>query len=638
MSYRLYGFGASQLMTAGAAQAITKAVDKSPLPTTATTASIRLMAMTPNSSGFALAPKEVREAVSIQMPARCGSPPDLLEGIQFPVAPTRLSHGKLYVVVWPLLKKLTPDQQRTVEQEFVRRMNPVSADYPVPNTTPCELALRKSDACFCRNRKNPATWVPHKRGNVADSMDIQSCRPRVETQQARAAISYFNQIWPSYELPFGYREVNGQPAFVWPIALNPDPSVPLYAADGSLESGNLKAKPPQYPQLQRIRVFRDGRTWLEGAVQQVGWRRADIMPGTTFVVDRWDATPLVEAMDRVQKSFDVASRVSDEPDVAERPPEAVSRDLGWDWKAYLDGKQRVQRNAESTHPSAEYYRLVNAAIDQAVAYGRDAIGAVWQTIAGLFTYALTATATDKFARTVDARAYAQITGFQKGTFAVIQSPVVEANMKQQGEVLLSMDPLAAYQQIRALRKAFQDSIASIQNAQRGLQAAPNYIAELFDGVARTGVEIKNKLDEQLVKLRQRNAKMDPAIQLRFECKMYAKARGEQQKWPRRLLDRVEPLQQAIQTYASVHPQSNAAIARYQAELERLDYLESQLNLSWWQKDYGPLPGWAWGGIGLTVFLGGAFYLRKKRRARKPKPNRRRRLPSRTRRRTSRKAA
>lgn len=626
MSYRLSRPLGQIDLSASALRQVQAKASTTVSRTSASSPAERFQSLVPNSPGFSLAPTSVREAATINVPAKCGNLPSLIEGVQYPVAGSKLIHGRLYVAVFPLVRKLSSSQKATVEQEFIRRLNPTAADYSVKMRTPCDLGARRSEACQCRDRKNPASWNPHQNGHVGESMDVQRCLSGEEKDAARAAISFYHQLWPSQELPFGYREVSGLPVFVYPVALNPDPRTALLNSDGTVKSGNLKTTPPQYPQISRARVASLAYGALGQAMTAAGLRRSDVSPGTLFEINRWDATPLAEAMDRFARAKTaIQDAGADKPRTKEPDTvDQIARDFTWDWDAYLKGKRKVAKNPQSAHPDAEYYRVANLAIEQATAAGRDAVMVVWQTIAGIFALALTASGTDSFARGVSTRAFWRTKAFERGSLAVVQSGTVEANVNTMGpQLLANPNPMAAYAIIKELRKAFQQSIQEIRQAQTALPQGPQYIAEVFDGVQRTGVEIKERLQTKVAQLKARTPSLDEALRTRLECKLYAKAKSEQQKWPRRLLDRVPPLQQAIQAYAGVHAQSNEAINRYQAAMAKLDEIEDQLNLAWWQKDLGPLPVWGWGAIGMGVFIGGAFYLRSRRRKKAPKPNRRR---------------
>lgn len=580
-------------------------------------AAIKPFKMAPDSPGLDQVPPRVRDAVTIEVPAGCGSIGALIEGVKFPVPGNYLLPGRLYVAVWPLLKKLNPDQQAVVEQAFIRRMNPAAADYPVPTTTPCDLGGRGAAACQCRTRKSPTSWILHRPRDFADSWEVQKCRSGKEKNEARSWMSFFNQLWGSQDLPFGYVEISGQPTFIYTVALNPRPNSELYNLDGTVKSGNLKANPPQLPQLPRNQVYTFARNALMGAMVTAGFARTDVAPSGFYEVDKLTS----RVLNRPAEEFETA---------AKKEGTFTSRSLAWDPVRYASGKVAVSRNPELVESrlgaDAKYFLMINSAIQEASAYGRDVTMLVWQSFAGLFLLAFTAPGTDSYAKSVNANANGQAEAFDKARMAILQSGTVEANLSQLAPQLLgNPNPVAAYQVVKELRSAFHKSIADIQAAQQMLPQAPQLVANVFAGIERAGLEIKQKLDSKLAQLTQRTAKLAQPLRTRLECKLIAKARGEQQIWPRKLLDNVPPLQAAIQGYSGVHSQGPTAIAHYQKSLLMLDDIEEQIGLSWWQKDYGPLPGWGWGLIGLGTFLGGAVYIRKKRKkSSAPKKNLRRR--------------
>lgn len=577
-------------------------------------------AIRPNSGGFDLAPRDVQDSVVIQVPASCGNTGTLVEGTKFPVAGAQILPGKLYVISFPLNKRLNATQRAIVEQQFLRRMTPVAADFPVPVTTPCDLGARKSDACACRDRKNPQSWYLQKPGNVSDSFEVQKCRSTAEKNRARAWISFFHQLWGSQDLPWGYQEVSGQPTFVYTVSLNPDPRIPLYNEDGTIKSGNLAVKPPQLPRLSRHKVYATAYNNLGQAMVEAGFKRTDVAPSAVLEVDRWDSSALAEEMDRFTDAMNRLSRLSPmhssgEP-AAPSTPEQLVREFKWNQARYFEGKREKASGLDQM-----YSRVIDEGIRQASAYGRDSVMAIWGSLAGLFVYAFTSRVTDSFARSLLGSSKVDVSKFQRATLAIVQSDTVLKNVKALAPQLIDdPNPQNAYGVIKELRKAFQRSISDIQTGQQLLPQAPALLQRVFDGVKRMGVEIKRGLEEAKVKMKQRAPGLDPVLQRRFECKLYAKAKNEQQTWPRRLLDVVPPLQASIQSYAQLHPKAGGAIASYQAALKELDEIESQLNLAWWAKDLGPLPVWAWGGIGVVTFVGGAAYLRSKRK-KKVKPNR-----------------
>ena len=573
----------------------------------------------PASDGLRMAPREVQDAVTIRVPAHCGTLNDLVEGVRFPSAGRYLERGNLYVYATPMVKKLNASQQAMAEQEFMNFMNPAAVKYPVTTTTPCSMGARKADACRCRDRKNPLTWLLHKPGQVGDSMDVQKCLSTAEKLKARAWISWFHQLWGSQDLPYGYMEVSGKPMFFYTFTLNLDPRTNLMNEDGSVRSGNIQAKPPQYPKLQRARTSKVIGNNISKALQAVGFSRSESTAvGTMVKIDRWDATALQadidslrDAMERNDRAQGDDGRVTTKSDGGQD----IGSALRWNPRRYKEG----QRNNASDLDKA-YTRVIDTAAKQAAVYVRDSAAAVWGTLAGLFVTGLTSRVTDAYARQAQKASNASIGTFQKGVLAIQSSQTVVDNMKAMGPQLLeNPDPQAAYQVLKQLKTAFNESISQIRSAQAKLPEAPQAVAKLFDRVKKTGGEIEKGLEEAKAKLNQRAPRLDTELKRRFTCKLYAKARNEQQVWPKRLLDQLPPLQGAIQAYASLHPQADQAIARYQQAIAVADDIESQLDLPWWAKDFGPLPVWAWGALGVTTFVGGAVYLRKKRK--KVKPNR-----------------
>jgi hypothetical protein len=358
---------------------------------------------------------------------------------------------------------------------------------------------------------------------------------------------------------------------------------------------------------------------LRNAMQAAGFRKTDVAPSAMLTIDKYDATPLKADIDALRETMGRAARETGNGTTTYKDvptSEAIGSSLRWNWARYDEGKRN---NASPTDKM--YTKVVNEAIEQAAAYGRDSVMAIWGSLAGLFVYGFSTQLTDSFARQSRDETERAIEGFGHGIAAIQSSQTVIDNVKAMAPRLLeSPDPQASYQVVKELKAAFNQSIGIIQGSQVALSRAPQTVAKLFDRVKRVGGEIEKGLEEAKVKLQQRAPGLDSELKRRFNCKLYAKTRNEQQVWPRRLLDQLPPLQGAIQAYASLNPQAGAAIGRYQEAIALVDEIESQLDLPWWAKDLGPLPVWGWSAIGLTAFVGGAVYIRKKRKKR-VKPNR-----------------
>jgi hypothetical protein len=559
--------------------------------------------------------------VGITVPSSCASIPPIMEGISFPLEKAALAPGQLYVVVWPLLKKLTPSQAQQVNQYFLSRMDPPAASYPVRVTTPCDLAMRRAEACTCRDRKNPARWFLHRQ-DFGDSWGVQSCLRKTETRLARHWISLFHQLHGWAKLPYGYREINDEPFFIWTIALNSTPQKELYNVNGSVASGNLAAKPKQLPSVplrmaSTMPLVTYARNQIRDGLKRVGFTRVSDLPIVNMVVhvNRLNV-PQLRIDGEVQRVADklllMAGATARTKDTDEK-----------DWR-----EVPIAWNAREYDRDKDYQSLVNAAVLQATAYVGAGTKAVWQSLgSAIIAGALISPGTERVVRGKFMQGGGRMKTMISASNLVLNSESIAAQIIEQADGLLQLPPESAYQMARAMRKEVQEGIRIIA---RGVgYQTDSFVPELEAGAVTAVTSIKAGLARALGRLSTSMTKLSPVLRKRWECSIYKKAKYEADTWPGRFRARIPAMQQAIATWNATRGGSTVAVQRYQEVLTHIAYIESQLALPWWKKDYGPLPGWGWGVVGATAFLGTAVVIRK-RRKKKPRKN--------SSRRTSRRAA
>jgi hypothetical protein len=165
------------------------------------------------------------------------------------------------------------------------------------------------------------------------------------------------------------------------------------------------------------------------------------------------------------------------------------------------------------------------------------------------------------------------------------------------------------------------------------QAAQSYdpsmtnqsIASVTDGTAASAVrQIRTGLNVAIDKLRRRLGPASTESQgVHATCLLYKKANYESRQWPAKWRAILPALQLTRGAMEDVAPRIPQAIADYQAALERLLFIKSQIPMPWWQRRFGPLPVWTWGLIGTGAFLGSAYGVRRRIKRKRPKKNRRR---------------
>jgi hypothetical protein len=558
----------------------------------------------------------IRASKQITPPAYCGTYGSMLEGIRFPVAGAQLAPGHLYVAVWPLLTKLSTTQAQQLDQRFAEAMDPVAAAYPAKTMTPCSLTFRRADACICRDRKNPARHKPHHPSAVGNSFSVQSCMKGEATRLARHWISFFHNLYGWTDFPFGYKEVNGDPVFVWPIEMNPDSKKEFYSRTGAVLSGDMRAK--RMPSLPLVQVRNYAQAKLKGAMSAIGLKAGQVSPGLVLHVDRFDAAPLA-VEHKYAKRF--MEQVQASPTIKGTVP--AERTLGWDSALY---RRAVRHPGDKT--AQAYKLLIDKALGQAAAYARESTTAVWQTVGSLLVGSLVSRGTDTRLRGIYATAWRRNQAFAQAAVLVTNAERLSSSTEAEARGLLALpDPKAAYPVLKSLRAEVVEAIKTVEGAMAGLPHSPGYVSAVFTGAANAASIVQRGFQTSLRKLDDKAKTWATPLRQKWTCMLYRKAANEQHKWPLKMMDMGDELKASIGAFAAVSSSAPAAIARFREVIATIDYVVEQLGLSWWQKDYGPLPGWAWGGLGVAGLFGGALYIRKTRRGR-PRKNPPR-LPRRT---------
>lgn len=188
-----------------------------------------------------------------------------------------------------------------------------------------------------------------------------------------------------------------------------------------------------------------------------------------------------------------------------------------------------------------------------------------------------------------------------------------------------LEPLVAVRAIQQLRSALQDAVATIQLAVQRVRSHGSMLPRINTSANEAVVSVKAGLTAAEGRLARHLGPEATASQTnRARCLLYRKANEEAREWPPRFRSLLPNAATAEQALAAALPQMPTALGAYAAGIERLAEIEGQVDLPWWQRDFGPLPVWGWGLVGTGTVLGGAYLLRRARKKRVAKNRRRRR--------------
>ena len=213
-----------------------------------------------------------------------------------------------------------------------------------------------------------------------------------------------------------------------------------------------------------------------------------------------------------------------------------------------------------------------------------------------------------------ANQWAELHALVRSTPTIIQSALASG---AQAEALTADNPVAAMTAVTGAISLLEGTSARISSLAMELSQSEYSAADVGAMVMRDAaaslVMISRGLQTALSSLRERTRPGATESQrLHMTCLLYKKANREGKEWPdkyRQLAPVVQRVHAAAVGALPLVPEMLGLIAE---ALDKLRFIQDQIELPWWMRQAGPLPVWAWGAIGGTAFLGSAFGARKLR--------------------------